>query len=376
MEIPFNKLYIAGNEIANIAAAIANRKLAGDGPFTFAVQKIFEQRYAFKKSLLTSSCTDALEMSAILANIDSESEVIIPSYTFVSTANPFALRGAKIVFADSEHNTPNMDIGKIEPLITAKTKAIVVMHYAGMACDMDKVLALAEKYNLIVIEDAAQAIDAYYKGKPLGSIGAMGTFSFHETKNIIAGEGGLLTINDTDLIARAEIIREKGTNRSQFFRGEIDKYGWVDIGSSYLASDLTAAYLKAQLDKIDIIQSRRLSIWNRYSNNLADLTKTHPDLLPKIPEYATNNAHMYYLKCNNLSERIKLIKFLNSKGIKSVFHYLSLHKSKFYFEKHDGRELPESDMWTDCLLRLPMFVELTDSEVDYCCEAIQKFYNA
>lgn len=376
MNIPFNKPYVTGKEILNIANAISNRKLAGDGPFTFDVQNFLEQRYGFKKTLLTTSCTDALEMSAILANIDGESEVIMPSYTFVSTANPFALRGAKIVFADSEQDTPNIDLEKVEPLITAKTKAIVVMHYAGIACDMDKALALAEKYGLIVIEDAAQSIDSYYKGKPLGSISSMGTFSFHETKNIIAGEGGLLTINDVNLVPRAEIIREKGTNRSQFFRGEINKYGWVDIGSSYLASELVAAYLKAQLDEIENIQNRRVSIWNRYLMNLACLTKTHAELLPKIPDYATINGHIFYLKCKDLSERTDLIKFLNSKGIKTVFHYLSLHKSKFYQDQHDGRELPMSDMWTDCLLRLPLFKELTDIEVDYCCDAILQFYNA
>lgn len=375
MNIPFNKTFTTGQEILNISKCIANGKLAGDGEFTFAVQKLMESRYGFGKTLLTTSCTDALEMCAILAQVDSDTEVIIPSYTFVSTANAFALRGAKIVFADSEKNTPNIDADKIEELINPKTKVIVVMHYAGIACDMDKIKTLAEKYNLIIVEDAAQAIDSYYKGKALGSIGHLGTFSFHETKNIIAGEGGLLCINDTGYAKRAEIIREKGTNRSQFFRGEVDKYGWVDIGSSFLASEIIAAFLKAQLDEIDSIQQKRIALWNRYYSGLKILLQVQPSLLPKIPAYATNNAHMFYLQCNGLEERTVLIKTLADKGIKSTFHYLSLHTSVYYGPKHDKIDLPESDKWANCILRLPMYADLTLEEVDFICNIVTDFYN-
>ncbi|WP_037360278.1 dTDP-4-amino-4,6-dideoxygalactose transaminase [Asinibacterium sp. OR53] len=376
MEIPFNKPYITGQEIENIARVIELKKLAGDGEYTASVQKYMEDKYGFKKTLLTTSCTDALEMCALLANIDSQSEIIMPSYTFVSTANAFALRGAKIVFADSERITPNIDVNKIEELITEKTRVIVAMHYAGASCDMDKINSLSEKYNLIVIEDAAQAIDSYYKNQPLGTIGALSTFSFHETKNLTSGEGGLLAINRPEYIMRAEIIREKGTNRSQFFRGEIDKYGWVDIGSSFLASELIAAFLMAQLNKKEDIQQKRRSLWNRYYNNLSNLGASNENLLPIIPEYATNNAHMFYLTCEDIEERTKLMKTLSSKGIKSTFHYLSLHKSNYYKDKHDGRELSQADKWADCLVRLPMFTDLTYDEVDYISENILNFYNA
>jgi dTDP-4-amino-4,6-dideoxygalactose transaminase len=375
MKIPFNKTYTTGQEIVNMSKAIANGKLAGDGEFTFAVQQILESRYGFDKTLLTTSCTDALEMCAILAEVNSDSEVIMPSYTFVSTANAFALRGAKIVFVDSEESTPNLDADILESLITPKTKVIVVMHYGGIACNMDKIEAIAKKHNLIIVEDAAQAIDSYFKGKPLGSIGHLSAFSFHETKNIISGEGGVLCINDVKYKKRAEIIREKGTNRAQFFRGEIDKYGWVDIGSSFLASELIAAFLKAQLDEIDNIQKKRIALWNNYYNNLKDLLVSHPNLLPKIPTYATNNAHMFYICCNSQNERTKLMAKLNENGIKSTFHYLSLHSSSFYADKHDGRDLPQSDRWTDCLLRLPMFVELNFEEVNFVCKVITEFYN-
>ena len=375
MNIPFNKTYTTGQEIANISKCIATGKLAGDGEFTFAVQKFMESRYGFVKTLLTTSCTDALEMCALLANVDSNTEVIMPSYTFVSTANAFALRGAKIVFTDSEEDTPNIDVDKIEELITSKTKVIVVVHYAGIACDMDKVMALAEKYNLIIVEDAAQAVDSFYKGKPLGSIGHLAAFSFHETKNIIAGEGGLLCINTPLYETRAEIIREKGTNRSQFFRGEVDKYGWVDIGSSFLASDITAAFLKAQFDSLGYIQEKRISLWNRYFASLEPISQIYPNILPKLPNYSTNNAHIFYLKCKDLDERTRLINFLAAKGIKTAFHYLSLHSSPYFASKHDGRSLTNSDIWTDCLVRLPMYVELELSEVDYICEQIRSFFN-
>ncbi len=375
MEIPFNKPYTTGLELTNIAEAIHSGKLCGDGKFTRKVHEFFENRYGFQKSLLTTSCTDALEMSAILSEIDENSEVIIPSYTFVSTANAFVLRGAKIVFADSESETPNIDATKIEALITQRTKAIVVMHYAGVACDMDVILELANKYNLIVIEDAAQAIDSYYKNKPLGSLGAFGAFSFHETKNIISGEGGLLTINDQKYHQRAEIIREKGTNRAQFFRGEIDKYGWVDIGSSFLPSEIIAGFLSAQLDALKLIQEKRINIWERYYNNLDALKTTMPRILPFVPSYATNNAHMFYLTCSDIDERTRLMNFLALKGIKTTFHYLSLHSSSYFSTNHDGRELNCSDRWADCIVRLPMYADLELFQVDFISEQIRSFFN-
>jgi dTDP-4-amino-4,6-dideoxygalactose transaminase len=356
--IPFNKPYLTGKETQYIEAAVQTGKISGNGIFTQKCQNFFEQKYGFKKVLLTTSCTDALEMAAILANIQPGDEVIIPSYTFVSTAIAFVRQGAKIVFADSLSNNPNMDTSKLEALITPKTKAIVPVHYAGVACDMDEIMHLAHKYNLLVIEDAAQAIDSYYKGKPLGSIGHMAAFSFHETKNIISGEGGMLTVNDDRFTKRAEIIWEKGTNRAEFFRGEVNKYGWVDTGSSFLPSEVIAAFLWAQIENLDKIQSKRLQLWNLYYEALKPWADSKQIQLPQIPEYATNNAHMFYLVCNSLEQRTDLINYLKKDNIHAVFHYLSLHTSDFYCEKHDGRMLVNSDKFTDTLVRLPMFYEL------------------
>lgn len=371
--IPFNKPYLHGRELVYIAQAVATGKISGDGAFTKRCHDFFEQRYGFKKVLMTTSCTDALEMAAILLNIEPGDEVIAPSYTFVSTVNAFALRGANIVFADSYPHHPNIDPAQIAQLITPKTKAIVVVHYAGVACDMDAIMAIAKQHNIPVVEDAAQAIDSYYKGKPLGSIGNFGTFSFHETKNIIAGEGGLLVINDEQYIHRAEIIREKGTNRSSFFRGEVAKYGWVDIGSSFLPSDIIAAYLYAQLENIDAIQARRKFIWERYYSKLSVALANSGISLPMIPEYSTNNAHMFYLVCENLEQRTALIQHLKENGVHAVFHYLSLHTSEFYQDKHAGNRLPNSDNFTDTLVRLPLFYELTDLQVDHICSQINQF---
>jgi dTDP-4-amino-4,6-dideoxygalactose transaminase len=297
----------------------------------------------------------------------------MPSYTFVSTANAFVLRGAKIIFADSRPDNPNIDANKIEELIGSKTKAIVVVHYAGIACEMDKIMSLATRYNLFVIEDAAQAIDSYYKGRPLGSIGHLAAFSFHETKNIISGEGGMLVINDEQFIKRAEIIREKGTNRSQFFRGEVDKYGWVDIGSSFLPSEIIAAFLYAQVENLSLIQNKRILLWERYYENLEPLLNDGLIQLPIVPGYASNNAHMFYIVCNSFAQRSGLIEFLKSNDILSVFHYLSLHKSSFYKEKYEGVELLNTDHYTDCLLRLPMYYELSLQEVDRICLIIKEF---
>lgn len=377
--IPFNKPYLSGNETQYIEEAVSSGKISGNGMFTKKCQTFFEQKYGFKKAIMTTSCTDALEMCALLARIEKDDEIIIPSYTFVSSALAFVREGAKIVFADSYSDNPNMDADKIESLITEKTKAIVPVHYAGVACDMEKIMAIAEKHNLIVIEDAAQAIDSYYTfsdgtKKALGSIGHMAAFSFHETKNIISGEGGLLTVNDDRFIARAEIIWEKGTNRSQFFRGEVNKYGWVDTGSSFLPSEIISAFLWAQLENLDDIQKRRIHLWNLYYNGLKDVPSIS---LPEIPPYATNNAHMFYIVFRNMEERTVVIKKLKEHNILAVFHYLSLHRSDYYFEKHDGRELPNADRFEECLLRLPMYYELTDENVQEIIslikEALQSF---
>jgi len=368
MKIGFNKPYVTGKEAHYIYEAVYEAKLSGNGKFTKRCQDWFKDTYKFGKCLLTTSCTDALEMAAILTDIQPGDEVIVPSYTFVSTANAFVLRGAKLIFIDSRSDHPGVDESLLESLITEKTKVIVPVHYAGVACDMETIMAVAYKYNLYVVEDAAQAIDSYYtfsdgSRKALGSIGHLAAFSFHETKNIISGEGGMLAINDERFMDRAEIIWEKGTNRSAFFRGEVNKYGWIDIGSSFLPSELITAFLWAQLENIDIIQARRLEIWNRYSESLESWAQSLGIQLPYIPDFATNNAHMFYLICKDLDQRNRLIKFLKKRGISAVFHYLSLHKSDYYIDKHDGRELPETDRYSDTLVRLPMFYELEEAEV-------------
>ncbi len=375
MNIPFNKPYLTGKETHYIYQAVYTAgHISGNGVFTKKCQKFFQEKYGFKKALLTTSCTDALEMSAILVNIQQGDEVIMPSFTFVSTSNAFVLRGAKIVFADSEKETPNIDADKIESLITPKTKAIVVVHYAGMACDMDKIMKIAKKHDLFVIEDAAQAIDSFYKDKPLGSIGHLATFSFHETKNIISGEGGMLIINDDRFIERAEILWEKGTNRAAFFRGEINKYGWVDIGSSFLPSDMIAAFLYAQLENLTDIQANRKKIWNLYKNGLKVLEEKRHIKLAKIPDNASNNAHMFYFICENLEVRNDLIKHLKKQGIYAVFHYLSLHLSDFYKDKHDGRNLVNCDNYSDTLIRLPFYYELSEENINKIILTIKDFF--
>ena len=373
--IDFNRPHLTGKETHYIYQAVADGKLSGNGVFTKKCQQFFEECYGFKKCLLTTSCTDALEMAAILCDIQPGDEVIVPSYTFVSSALAFVRAGAKIVFADSMKENPNIDAEKLESLITPRTKVIVPVHYAGVACDMDRIMEIAEKHNLIVVEDAAQAIDSYYKGRPLGSIGHLSAFSFHETKNIIAGEGGLLCINDERFIRRAEIIWEKGTNRAEFFRGEVNKYGWVDTGSSFLPSEVIAAFLWAQLEQLDDIQSRRKHLWNLYHAHLSPIANRQSPkfALANIPDYATNNAHMFYLVCENLEQRTALIKHLKDNGIQSVFHYLSLHSSPYYMDKHDGRELLECDRFADCLVRLPIFYDLEDDAVLKICKMINNF---
>jgi dTDP-4-amino-4,6-dideoxygalactose transaminase len=373
LKIPFNKPYLTGKEMHYMYQAINSGKISGNGMFTRKCQKFFEEKYGFRKTLLTTSCTDALEMCAILADIRPGDEVIIPSYTFVSTALAFVREGATIVFADSGTLNPNMDISKLEQLITPRTKAIVPVHYAGIACDMDAIMNLADKYGILVIEDAAQSVDSFYKGRALGSIGHLASFSFHETKNINSGEGGMLAINDTRFVKRAEIIWEKGTNRSEFFRGEVNKYGWVDIGSSFLPSEIIAAYLFAQIENLDMIQTRRKHIWESYYKRLNGVCRDCGIKVPYIPDYATNNAHMFYLLCRDLDQRTGLIDHLKNDGIQAVFHYLSLHKSQYYQIRHDGRELPNSDMYTEQLVRLPLYFELGDDDVDRIIDSIKTF---
>jgi len=375
LKIPFNKPYLTGKEMHYMYQAIYSGKISGNGMFTQMCHKFFEEKFGFKKTLLTTSCTDALEMCALLTGVQAGDEVIIPSYTFVSTALAFVRQGAKIVFADSNNHNPNIDVEHIEELITPRTKVIVPVHYAGIACDMDAIMGLAVKYNLLVVEDAAQAIDSSYKGKPLGSIGHLAAFSFHETKNINSGEGGMLAINDERFIKRAEIIWEKGTNRSEFFRGEVNKYGWIDIGSSFLPSEIISAYLYAQLENMDIIQSKRRKIWEAYYNGLQECCHQNNVTLPFLPDYAVNNGHMFYLVCPNLQNRTSLIDYLRTKGIYAVFHYLSLHKSPYYQPKHDGRIMINSDKYTDQLIRLPLYYELKDIEVNYIIDSIKEFYS-
>lgn len=379
--IGFNRPHLTGKEAHYMYQAVMIGHLSGNGEYTKKCQAFFQERYGFKKCLLTTSGTDALEMCAMLCDLKPGDEVIIPSYTFVSTALAFLREGAKVVFADSMNRNPNLDAESIEALITPRTKVIVPVHYAGVACDMDKIMEIAEKHNLLVVEDAAQAVDSFYTSNikhqtlPLGGIGHLAAFSFHETKNITAGgEGGLLVVNDERFIRRAEILWEKGTNRAEFFRGAVNKYGWVDMGSSFLPAEINAAFLWAQLENLDEIQSKRKSLWETYYKLLKPLAEKEFFSLPDIPEYASNNAHMFYLVCWNLEERTALIKFLKEHDIQAVFHYLSLHSSEYYKNKHDGRELPECDRYMDTLIRLPMYYDLEIADVEKICATIKQFF--
>jgi len=372
--IPFNKPHFTGNEVKYIEDAMARGRTSGDGYYTHACEDFLCSRYGFKKAFLTTSCTDALELAALLINIRQGDEVIMPSFTFVSMANAFLLRGAKIIFADSNEQNPNVDVDKIEALVTPRTKAIVVVHYAGIACDMRRLKAIADKHAIFLIEDAAQAIDSYFEDRPLGGIGHLAAFSFHETKNISCGEGGLLVINDEIFFKRAEILREKGTNRSSFFRGEVDKYSWVDMGSSFLPSDLLAAFLYAQLEKTDSIQQRRKEIWDRYYTALAPLADTGKVRLPFLPRFASNNAHTFYMVFNDLETRTKFISHMKANGVQTPFHYVALHNSPFYINKHDGRELAMVETYQDCLVRLPLFYDLESNDVEKVIALTKEFF--
>ena len=373
--IGFNIPIYMDESINCIKKATENRKICGDGEFTKKCSELMEEKFNAKKILLTTSCTSALEMAAILLDIQPEDEVILPSYTFVSTADAFVMVGAKIVFVDINPKTMNIDENKIEEAITSKTKAIAVVHYAGISPDMDKIMKIAKEHNLKVVEDAAQGVMAKYNDKYLGTIGDLGCYSFHETKNYSMGEGGAIVINDPELIERAEIIREKGTNRNKFFRGEIDKYTWVDYGSSYLPSELNCAYLYPQLKEAEMINNDRLTSWNYYKDGLKELEKDGCITLQYVPEYSEHNAHMFYIKAKNLEERTKLIEYLKSKGIQAVFHYIPLHTSpagmrfgRFFGE--DKYTTSESEK----LVRLPMYYGLTRKEQDEVIDAIKKFY--
>ena len=375
--IPFNKPPFTGNEKLYIMEAIQSSKISGDGTFSKRCEAWFERNLPCKRVLLTPSCTHALEMAAMLIRITPDDEVIMPSYTFVSTANAFALRGAKIVFVDIRPDTMNIDETKIEKAITSRTKAIVAVHYAGIACEMDTIMDIAKKHNLFVIEDAAQALMSQYKGKHLGTIGHLSTISFHETKNITSGgEGGLLIINDEQFIDRAEIIREKGTNRNQFFRGMVDKYTWTDIGSSYLMNDLSAAYLWGQLQQITEINTYRKKIWQIYYDGLKQLQDNDLLTLPILPNDCEHNGHMFYIKVKHLAQRAALIKDLNNLGIGAVFHYVPLHSSPAGINY--GTFLGDdrfTTMESEKLLRLPLYYGITTDEISYIVQQINILIN-
>lgn len=371
--IHYNKPYFSGREIKYLEEVCHSMTMSGNGDFTKKCHSFFEQRYGFKKCLLTTSGTDALEMCAMLCNLREGDEVIIPSYTFVSTALAFLREKAKVVFADSGNETPNITVEQIAPLITPRTKVIAVVHYAGVACDMAPIMKLAKEHNIIVVEDAAQAIDSFYKGRPLGSIGHLAAFSFHETKNINCGEGGMLVVNDERFIPRAEIIWEKGTNRAEFYRGMVNKYGWCDLGSSFLPSEFNAAYLWAQLEQIDDIQTKRKKIWQSYYDSLKGYVEESGMRLPIIPEYATNNGHIFYIVCPSLDYRSRFMEWMKEHGVQTTFHYLPLHSSQYYASQYQGPQLQQCDRYTDCLVRLPLYYELKDEEVNKISKLIIEF---
>lgn len=373
--IPFNRPHFGDRELECVAEAFRSGHISGDGIFTRRCQALLQARYGFPLALLTTSCTDALELAALLCDLQPGDEVILPSFTFVSTANAFALRGATLRFADSLPHHPNMDIAQVEPLLTSRTRVVVPVHYAGVAVDMDPLLELARREGLTLVEDAAQAIEAAYRGRPLGTLGDLGAFSFHETKNIHCGEGGLLAVNRAGLGARAEVLREKGTNRSAFFRGEVDKYGWVDVGSSFLPSDVLAAVLWAQLESLAELQAARTARWQRYLESLQDLPARGWAELPWIPDYASHNAHAFFIVLPDLATRTRLIAHLKGLGVMAVFHYQSLHASPYFRGRHDGRPLPHSDRFSDCLLRLPLFPDLDPASQGRVIDGVLGFFS-
>lgn len=374
--IPFNKPFVCGRELTYMAEALKGAKLSGGGYFSDKCKELLDQHFDFSDCILTPSCTSALELAALTLDIQKGDEVILPSYTFVSTANAFILRGATLKFADSMPERPHMDPRSIESLITSKTKVVVVVHYAGIACNMEEIMALCQKNNISLIEDAAPALGGHYKGKPLGSFGKMAAFSFHETKNIGCGEGGLLVINDKSLIKKAEIISEKGTDKAAFLRGETSKYSWKAIGGSYKLSEISAAFLLAQLENLKVINQKRLDLWNQYNELLQPWAQKGAFEIPPIPSFSSNNAHSFYLICNNGDQRNALIDHLLKNNVLAVFHYLSLHKSPFCKDAYQDVHLPQSDRFSDALVRLPLFYELTSKEVDYIAGLIGQFYTS
>jgi dTDP-4-amino-4,6-dideoxygalactose transaminase len=373
--IPFNKPFVSGNEAVNIQRVIEDGKFSAGGEYSSLCEIFFQQRWGFNKTLLTNSCTSALEMAALLLGIGSDDEIIMPAYTFVSTANAFLLRGAKVLFADSSAASPNMEVEQIKPLISSRTRAIVIVHYGGIACDMDPIMALASMYGIAVVEDAAHAHDAYYKGKPLGSFGQLAAFSFHETKNITAGEAGLLVINDESFVQKAEILHDKGTNRASFIRGQVAKYEWMDIGSSFAPSEITAAFLFAQLEMIETVTVKRRQLVTWYYDRLTTLARKGCYRLPEIPNYSSGNGHIVYLLCRSKSERDGLIDFLKSKQIQASFHYQALHESPFFSRYYDGVKLPQAMLYSDCLVRLPVYYLMTKGEVNQVADVIEQFYH-
>jgi dTDP-4-amino-4,6-dideoxygalactose transaminase len=374
MPVPFNRPHFTGRELELVKEVFESGCTSGNFAFTKRCQAFFEQRYGFPKTLLTTSCTDALEMAALLCNLGPGDEVILASYGFVSTANAFALRGADLVFADSQEDHPNISVESVAERITPKTKALAVTHYAGVAVDMDALRSIAAPRGIRIIEDAAQGIEAFYKGRPLGALGDLAAYSFHETKNIQCGEGGLLMVNEPSLIPRAEVLWEKGTNRAAFFRGQVDKYTWVDVGSSFLPPEIVAAVLWAQLEHLESIQTQRMKTWRRYMDALAPLEAKGQALLPRIPEYAQHNGHIFYLVLDGLERRTQLMAFLKARGIAAVFHYQSLHQGPYFAGKHRGGALPHSDRYSDCLLRLPLWSDLSESDQDLVIQAVLDYF--
>lgn len=375
MSIKFNSPYISGKEADYISDAIYNRKqLSGNGYYTKKCHALLKSKYGFEHCLLTTSCTDALEIASLLIKIEEGDEVIMPSYTFVSTANPFILRGGVVKFGDSGKNHPNLTLAEIKRLVSPKTKAVVMVHYAGQASEIEEISAFCNQERIFLIEDAAQSIDTYFNGKPLGSFGDIAAFSFHDNKNISCGEGGLLVVNNKEMIERSEVLWEKGTNRAKFFRGEIDKYNWVDVGSSFLPSELNAAFLLGQLEDIDTVTQERRRLWNLYFDTLSELNSKDGVELPQVPLGSTNNGHIFYLVLEDKSKRDGLMAFLKEHKIESYFHYVPLHLSEFNLNSNPKISLKNAEKFSDHLLRLPLYVNLTSTQVNEVCDRVKEFF--
>lgn len=374
MKIPFNRPLVLGTEQDLISKVFESGRFAGNGEFGKRCQTELEEKLGYKKCLLTTSCTSALEFAALILDIGEGDEVIIPTYAFVTTANAFANRGAKIVFADSRPDHPSIDETKVEELITPKTKAIVALHYGGAACEMDTLKAIADKHSICLIEDNAQGIGGYYKGQPLGGIGTLGALSFHDTKNIHCGEGGAVLVNDDVLVARSEIVWDMGTNRKEFKDGKVNSYGWVDLGSSFYPSELNSAFLLAQIERLREVNAQRIALWNKYYESFSELEQRGLVELPQIPSYAKHNGHTFYLISGSKDERDSLISFLATEGIQATFHFQSLHRSKYFASRYDGGELINANRFSDRLVRLPIYFGLTEDTQANVIELVNKFF--